>query len=328
MSAIHSSSAPNDLPPATRRPQIEASLVRAAPQMDLAPLLNALHSIGYSAQSIVYRSQFTTLHQPSLVQAIEFHRAPSGPDASSVAVITLNIGLLAPQSPLPSYVFRYLAAQHGSSLSAFLGLCAHHLLRQVVESQVQILSFAPQGRALAGRQTLTLLGLTTPSTLHWLFGHAFPELEVEITRGTQRIALPARQVTFGATHFGDGSTFGAESRLQVPSLHIQLWAEGLHSATGAPWIREVPARLAAWLWPLFGQHNLYVEVELFIRDASDVLTLGPDAQLGHQPFFSPDQPWSVRRLPIFRGDVHQAAVQIRNSHSLPDRADSAGGCSA
>jgi hypothetical protein len=41
--------------PATRREQIEASLVRAAPQMDLAPLLHALHSIGYRISPVWFR---------------------------------------------------------------------------------------------------------------------------------------------------------------------------------------------------------------------------------------------------------------------------------
>lgn len=327
MSTHPSLSAPQMLTPAARRDQLEVHLVRAAPQMDLAPLLEVLHSIGYSAPNIVYRSHPTLLHQPNLVQGIEFRRASADPQASSVTVITLNIGLLAPQSPLPSYVFRDLAAQHGNGLAAFLGLCAHHLLRQVVESQAQLLSFAPQGRAAMARQTLTLLGLTTPSTLHWLFGHAFPELEVEVSRGTQRIALAARQVTFGATHFGDGSAFGAETSLQVPSLQVDLWADGLHSPTGEPWPRVVPARLADWLWPLFSQHSLHVEVDLHIRDASDVLTLGPAAQLGHQPFSHPDRSSSVRRLRIFRGDVGQVTVQARDSRRT-DRHNSASGGSA
>lgn len=313
MSATLSPGAPLLLTPVTRREQLEAHLLRNAPLMDLASLLAVLHSIGYSPQDIEYRSHLTTLHQPSLVLGIEFRPVLADPRTSSVAVITLNMGLLAPQSPLPSYVFRYLATQHRTSLSDFIGLCAHHLLRQVAESQAHSFLFAPQRRRSLVRQTLTLLGLTTPSTLHWLLEHAFPELEAEVSRSTQRIAMPARQITLGATNFGDGSSFGAQTFLQIPSLHIHLWTDGLHSPTGDRWTREVPARLAAWLWPLFEQHSVYVEVELHIRHASDALTLGPSAQLGYQPFFSPQKPSVVRHLLIFRGDIQQVTRQASNT---------------
>lgn len=313
MSAVRKPSVLETLSKQTLRTTLQAALERLAPRMDLAPLLRVLHAIGYSAETIVYRSQVTTLHQPNLVHSIEFE-ALDDRGSSGWAVVTLNIGLLATQSPLPSYVFRYLAAQHGTALAGFLDLCAHHLLRQVVESQVPALAFGPAGLLAAQRHTLTLLGLTTPSTLHWLLSHAFPELHVEVTRSTQRVSLAARQVMFGVTTFGDGSAFGAQSWVRVPSLCIRLWSDTPSCGTGEPWHREVPARLAAWLWPLFRNLSLHVDVELIIREASDVLSLGPSAQLGMQPFPSLTQPLPARRLSIFRGDVrHAASSSLRAS---------------
>lgn len=326
MSAIGVSTS-QPVPHATRQAALQTVLAQRAPQMELAPLLRVLHGMGYRTETILFRSQITTLHQPSLVQSIEFCTArssaaapgsgrvaenalPSSQDAPiDLVYLTLNIGFLATQSPLPSYVFRDLATQHGNTLSAFLEFCAHHLLRQVVDSQVPALAVAPPGLLAAQQQTLTLLGLTTPSTWHWLLGHAFPELAVEVTRGTQRILIQAQEVTVGTTTFGDGSAFGAQSAVLVPSLCVRLGADTPHCGTGEPWSREVPTRLAAWLWPLFISRRLYVEVELIVREASDVLTLGSAAQLGLQPFPSHLDPLPARRMQIFRGDVGQALSQ-------------------
>lgn len=301
MSAVHSARPLNADP--ARLAAAEAQIVRVCKQLDLGPLLRLLHALDYRGDDIEFRSQVTTLHQPSLVQAIEFRTSPRR------AVVTLNVGLLATQSPLPTYVFRYIEAQSGSQLADFLGLCAHHLLRQLVASQAPELALAPAGLVATRQQTLVLLGLSAPSTVHWLFGHTFPELEVQVERGLHEVNLALRSVSLGRTVFGDGSTFGATSRVRLPGIIVRLIADTPLCGSGEPWTHEAPARMAAWLWPLCSQQSFPLEVQLIIRDAGDCLVLGPRAELGLQPFddASPVKRRPMRRITLFRGDVSTAA---------------------
>ena len=186
----------------------------------------ALRALGYGDQDVEFCSHLTSLHQPSLVQSVEFTESPRR------ATVLLNTGLLATQSPLPGYFLRFLEEHPDSALADLLAFFAHPLLRRMVLAQAAELdAFGPSFTPTRLR-TLELLGLRSPSTIHWLFQAAFPELSVVVRRGRERVAFPCQSVRLGHTAFGDGSSFGAVAYTLLPGIEVVLHSEEPRCRTG------------------------------------------------------------------------------------------------
>lgn len=79
-----------------------------------------------------------------------------------------------------------------------------------------------------------LRGLKTPSTLHWLFQHAFSELEVALRRSTRQRVIYTQSVSLCGTEFGEGSPLGAITCVPVPSFEITPFCDEPTSDTGEP----------------------------------------------------------------------------------------------
>lgn len=282
--------------------KMEAAIVAKAQRFDIAALLCALTSLDYREVDIEYRSHLTTLHHVGLVHSIEFIKKPR-----RYVIVTVNIGLLATQNPLPSYFLSVLERQGNESLELFLNFFSHRLL------QSQALGLYPERDRnifpdfhLTRRNLLALLGCKTPSTLHWLFQHAFPELEVALRRGTQQRAINTQNVTLGGTEFGDGSAFGAVTHIPVPSVEVTLFCDEPTSGTGEPWGREAQRRLRLWIFPLIFDLGLFLTVILVFRDQPSWVVLQPDRYLGYQPIYSEAQttaPKQVRRVVLFNNEL-------------------------
>ena len=70
-------------------------------RFDFVSLLRLLHTMGYRADQVFFRSTHNLSSQPSLLEAIEFRDGPS-----PRVIVSVNLGLLSAQTPLPSYFFK------------------------------------------------------------------------------------------------------------------------------------------------------------------------------------------------------------------------------
>lgn len=254
------------------------ALQRAAPRFDLAALLDVLQHLGIPESQIELRSFATTTHQPALIRAIEFLEDPP-----RVRVL-LNIGLMSAPGPLPSYFLKVMGQQRGESLEDFIAFFDHWLLRDLVASLYpeRDRRLFPDFDETRGR-LLQILAQRSPSTLHWLFQRAFPELQPVVRRTVHQRAILTSGVRLGRAALGEGCTFGGETHTPMAGVDIYLLSDEASSSTGADWGIEARRRLHAQVLPLLSGCGLLANIWLLIVEKDGVARLSDDRYLGHDP---------------------------------------------
>lgn len=298
---------------ALQRLALTEAITRRAQDFTLPALLDALAAVGFRVGDIEFRSHLHQAHQRSLVHGVELSLAPRR------ALVFLNIGLLAAQSPLPSYISRLIddSEHDGDALVAFLGLLDHPLLRERAlaeypERDRRIWSDWESEQALL----LRLMGLQSPSSLHWLFQRVYPELAVEVGRHVQDHHLVTSQVILGDMALGESRALGGQVKLTAGSMSVALYCEESSSLAGRPWAREAWRRLHRFILPLLEDKNIFLDVWLifFERDTTAHLVADrrlPDSFLGYDPLGAP-----------IRDQSDPAGVQSHRTdttHEIPDR---------
>lgn len=280
----------------------EEQLIAGAPGYDLAALVIALRGLGYPDEAIEFRSNHSAVRQTTVVDSLEFRAPPQ-----RGAVITVNLSLLGPQSPLPAYFQKVLAQQADSSLAAFLNFFSHRLVRSDIAGM-----FPERDPRLfpdftrTKRQLLSLLGLRSPSTLHWLFQAVFPELEVAVRRTVLQRPVHTRGMVIGQWSLGDGSVFGGLATAPVSAVGVTLFCDDPLTLEGEPWAHAADHRLRDRLLPRLAAHGLFLEIALVLRDQSTFLILAPQQFLGYEPLYSGEDPpvgRTSRTIILFSGEV-------------------------
>ncbi len=287
----------------TTEQQMKQRIALQASKFSLGALQDALHSIGFDDDEIEFRSHATTTHQDNVVSAVQFFDSPR-----RRAVVTLNLGLLAPQSLLPSYFQKVMARQAEDSLSGFLNFLSHHLLGDLVHGQ-----FPERDSSLFASwpdtidQLRSLLGVRTLSTVHFLFEQFYPELGVSVSRLAMSRTLRSRGVHLGQWKIGDGAVLGAISQTPVSGISVKLFADEAFTGYGKPWAQEAMARLTHRLFPVLTRQGLHLEVMLILRDQRNFMILAPKQYLGYVPLYGgvakTEQPRSVRTIILWSGEI-------------------------
>ena len=260
---------------------MEEVIAARAHRFTVGALLDALHSIGYEDEQIEFRSHATTTHQSAVVSAVTFAAPPQ-----RRVVVELNLGLLAPQSLLPSYFHRVLDRQAEGALSGFLNFLSHRLLGSLVEGQ-----FPERDPSLfpVWPDTLedlrSLLGTRTLSTMHWLCEQIFPELGVSVSRSVLSRTIRSRGIQVGQWGFGDGAVLGSIAKIPVSGITVKLFADEAMTGCGEPWSKEANQRLFQRLFPLLARQGIHLEVALILRDQQTFMILEPNQFLGYMPLY-------------------------------------------
>lgn len=288
----------------TAQTEMESQIERRASSFDLCALVDLLHHIGYRDEEIEYRSHDSLVHQGALISRVVFRRT-----SPRRVFVSINLGWLSTQSPLPNYFRKTLSAQRDESLSDFLGLFCHRLLRGTVVASFPERDdnvFRDWPRALA--QLRSLLGLRSTYTIHWVFCHIFPELEVAVGRSVIDREVRTQGMVLGDWNLGDGSVCGGVTRVPVSAVAITLFADDAVCGRGVPWSTESEHRLRNHVLPALAAHGSFLDVKLVLRDQKSFLTLVPKKYLGYEPIQSPEPqdplpPKSVRTIVIFQGEA-------------------------
>lgn len=294
-------------PPLDPAAALRARISSAARRFSVPALLDLLHAMGYRDEEIEFRSHLSQSPKEHLVQAIEFlPTEPGEPDALRTVVVTVNLGLLAAQTPLPAYVMKILGQQDAAGMEEFLWFFDHALLRDRFQAL-----YPERNRGLfidwdeTKAKLLRMLGLESPSTMYWLFRRVYPELGLVVRRGQQEMPLSALGASLGEAILGDRYTLGGIAQVPVGGMEITLCAEEPQSPAGIPWAQEASRRLMEQILPLLRGIDLQLSVFLLFIEHTDWVRLIPDQYLGFEPLRPGDDPQQARPqlVQLWSGDA-------------------------
>jgi len=252
-------------------------VVAEARRFDGISLLAALESLGYGPERVVFKSRHGKSRPTSLIHAVELVDAPE-----RRAVVTVNLGLLGSESPLPSYIHNLLE-RSPDRLVPFFEYLDHALVG------ARLRSLEPErDRAIvtdwdaALRSLARLARLDTPIGAHWLFRRIYPELAVSVRRAARRWRVETTPVTVGHSRLDGGSTLGSGGEALTGGLAVELTAGDPRAASGRPWQDEAAERIRDRVLPLIPASRLILTVTLIIRDRPNQLRLAKGHYLGLQ----------------------------------------------
>lgn len=297
----------------TNRDALAPEIARRAGSFDPIALLDLLAFLGWRSEEILFESHESVISQPRLVHAVEFRPKP----LPHIAV-QLNMGLTATQTPLPAY-FRDLLQDPDideQAFGEFLRFFDHRLLQAFLAS---IYPERDPGVIKDWEQTkqsyLKLIGIRCHSTIHWLFSLAFPELQVNVARGTLSRFVKLEGAELGVSVVGDPRTvLGGWTKAPVPGFHVTLFCDEEHTDFGRPWAEEVRRRLDSVVFPAISDAALELKVSLVIRSEKVWAQLRPGSYLGFDRIKGGNR--RNREVQVWKGSVTPG---IRASGKAPAR---------
>ena len=272
-------------------------MARAA-EFDLLPLLQLLVHIGYSRDQIRFASSHTCVSQASLVREVSFQDDPR------LAIVRLNMGLLGPQSPLPSYFFKKMesATVTQAGFEQFLGFFDHLMLSDYVRTIYPELDARvfPDWEEYKLRE-LQMLNLRSTATLHWMLGLVFPELEIRIEKVIAGRAVDAGQFALGRGTLGGDAVMGRSVEVPVLSRQVTLVPETERTPLGVPWPREARERLNKLVFPVLASVGVDLTVYLEVYTERTYARLQGGSYLGYDRIKG--QQATYRRIKIVSGYI-------------------------
>jgi hypothetical protein len=280
---------------AARLEQLRRRLVRKARKFDAPSLLAALAQVGYGEDAIVFKSRHGTSRGASLIHAVELLEKPE-----RRAVVTVNIGLLGSESPLPSYVQK-VVERAPDRLVPFFEYFDHTLIKSRFKSLQPERDPAIVSDWETARQSVSrLVRLDTPASAHWLFRRVYPELEVAVRRAPGKRKVATTPLRVGKSAVGSAETIGGLAEVMSGGLAVLLVAPDANAANGRPWQDEAATRMSERLLPLMPESDMALTVTLLIRERPNQLQLQSGNFLGLQALQGGNE---AARVLIFDGTL-------------------------
>lgn len=278
---------------------LEKEVSRRIHEFDIMSLLRLLKTMNYSSEEIRFRSHNSICSQSSLIHDILFNREPV-----REAVITLNIGLLGAQSPLPSYFRKKMESEETGRgcLADFIAYFDHKLICDYLGNIYPEINlfFFPHWE-LTKRRYLHVLNLKSISTLHWLFQEVFPEIGVQVENAVLSSDVQTHPVRLGETALGHDAIFGHKTSVPINGLRITLFSEEEMTDTQVPWPREIKNRLTSLVFPVLQPVGIDLEILLVLKSQKRWVRLHAETYLGYDRIQSDEE--TYRRVRIFRGHI-------------------------
>lgn len=280
-------------------PDLENNISRMLHQFDPLSLILLLEHLGYDHEQILFRSHPSICSQDALFQEIEFRRHPT-----PHAVVSINLGLLSAQTPLPSYFLKKLEqdALDAVGFIKFLQFFDHPLLLNFFHSiYPEIHPRIFPRRKDSRRQMLLILNQRSPATLHWMFRLIFPELDVRVEKAIMQRSVHVTPFIVGEGVLGHDAVLGRSRSVPMHGRRVTLLSDTEFTPWGAPWPKEILQRLESEVFPILRAVGLDLEIFLVLRTRRSWAKLQAGSYLGYDVFKGGrEQP---RRILIFAGHL-------------------------
>lgn len=302
--------------------ELQARIQARARDFDVPALLVLFDHLGIPRTSITFRGNPVLGPQPTLVHAIEITGLDPGDgdgdgygDGDRLPVraghehamhvqaihviVTLNIGLLSCRSPLPSYFQKLLLdIDTGAPLLALLRVIDAQLLATRCAGyrpELELSAWQPMQQ-----DVLRTAAPGSPSTLHALFRHVYPELDVSVRRVHGERVLRTESTRLGHAVLGN-SAFGSQASATVSAIEVLLRCHEPISRAGIPWAREARTRLHTVVFDLLRDTDLHLTVYLVMLDQGSYAQLDGESYIGYDPLRG--GPAVPHRVLLFRGPL-------------------------
>jgi hypothetical protein len=279
--------------------KVEKQVAKRVHDFDFITLLRFLQYINYPPDAIRFRSHDSVSSQAGLIHDIAFKRHPL-----REVVITLNLGLLSAQSPLPSY-FRQRMEQEedgGYYFSRLCGYLDHHIIADYLRNiYPELNAFYFPDWETTKRQYLNILNLKSSSGLHWLFKRVFPEINVRVESVAIGSDVQAEPIRLGKTMLSPDAVFGKKTPLITNGRRLTLSTESEMTHTQVPWPREIEERLNSLIFPILRPVGVDLEIILILKSQKRWVRLHGETYLGYDRIQSNED--TYRLIRIFRGHI-------------------------
>ncbi|MEN6318111.1 MAG: type VI secretion system baseplate subunit TssG [Syntrophaceae bacterium] len=292
--------------------ELKQKISKRIHEFDIISLIRLLVSIGYSREEITFRSHNSICSQAGLIHSIEFRDDPV-----REALITMNMGLLGAQSPLPSYFRQKMESAEisGRSFADFIGYFDHHLIRDYICNIYPEINrmFFPDWELTKWRY-LQILNLKALSTLHWLFQTVFPEIGVKVENAVLNSEVQTQPVRLGETILGNDAVFGNRTSVSLHGRLITLYSDEEMTDTQIPWPREIKNRIESLIFPVLKPLGIDLDIFLVLKSQKRWVRLHGETYLGYDRIRGEKD--AYRRIHIFRGHIGEPFRAAENAAGI------------
>lgn len=278
---------------------LEKEITKRAGEFDIISLIRLLQRMEFSPRQIWFAGSNTLCSQTRIIDSVKFQTVG---DTRRV-VITISIGLLAAQSPLPGYFRRILESELTSSnlFTQFVRFFDNQILRDFVCALHPELALFFRGTSFfLSNETLQIMDLRSISALHLLFSRVFPEAEVQVKKNTLSRNLPAKDIKLGRCDLGS-AVFGDLTPIPVGGRRVTLFLVEEETETGKPWPDEAKRRLERLIFPWLESLGLALEIDMVLETQNRWMKLHPRSCLGYDTLRTENP--GPRRVCLFRGHI-------------------------
>lgn len=284
---------------------LERKISKRVHEFDIISLLRLLMSIGYRPEEVRFKGHNSICSQSGLIHSITFYQEPV-----KEVVLTLNLGLLSAQSPLPSYFRKKMedGLAGGRRFEEFIGYFDHHLIRDYIcNLYPEINLFYYPSYELTKRRFLEALDLKSINTLHWLLQAVFPEIGVEVEKALISREMDTVPIRLGKNTLGSDAVFGSKARAPISGRRITLFSEEDITDTQVPWPAEIKDRLTRLVFPILRPAGIDLEINLVLKSQKRWAKLHSGTYLGYDRLHAKGE--SYRRIRIFKGHIDESNTQ-------------------
>ncbi len=280
----------------------EYDVARLIREFDVCALLELLTEEGYLQENIFFRSNFSTVSEISLCEAIKFSSVDL-PREETEVTLTLNLGLYSAVSLLPEFFYRRMQDESdlGILLRRFLAFFDHHLIKFMLamgmpERSPSVLPCWDETQ----RSYIKLLGVGSTSTLTQLFDLTFPELHVEVVKNPKAFMTQESSIILGRVALGYDALLGKNIVHAVQNIDVTLTLYKGDYEASIPWPREITDRMEDLIYPHLRHANLFLSIVLVIIGDNSQLYLGKWSQIGYARLGQSDAP---HKIMVHRGGI-------------------------
>ena len=257
---------------------------KQASKFDLLALLRALKHLGYAPSDLLFKNDPEEPAGHALISNVTFQESPH----RHVAV-TVNMGLLGPNSPLPSYFLRFLEeVPDREAYLQFMGFFDHLCIKNLLSS------IHPDhfGRYYEDwdhirRSHLGICGLNSLERVQWLFSQFVPELPASITRSRFRQTGDYQPARTGITRLDGTGIMGRNYQSVKEGFIVKLHAEQERDSRGRSWAPMLEERFRLLIQPLLKLHGVEVSLTLTIAEHASWAKLTQHGFLGYDRLREP-----------------------------------------